>query len=147
MSTEERGRRALQVLAEHTRCAEGFLYLLDERARPQLKATLGGAGPSPELASWVERRLACELEDESTQMGDDDGQPEQGSLSDVFETDERHYRLQVLVASGARAHGVIGAAVLAGEGSAPVPCPAEVLGSVGYHLQRALSQRASLESV
>jgi tetratricopeptide (TPR) repeat protein len=144
MSMGERAQKALQILAEHSRCTVGFLYLLNERAQPVLSASLKDEPPALAVSQWVERRIAHELEDEMTLL-DEDEDVAAGSTHElqVLHHEGRAYRVLLLVASSGSAHGVVGAAVVAPSEGMPAACSGEVMSAVAYHLQQA-RQRAQL---
>lgn len=143
MLLDQRAHKALQIIAENTRCAHGFLFLLDEHAAPQLIASLKDEHPTAPLVGWLKARFARELEEELTQMLEEDSEPRTGEAN-VFEHGGTSYRVLLLFAAGARAQGILGAAVMASEDGAPGSCSAEVLGSIARHLQRALRQTKSV---
>lgn len=146
MSLTERAHRGLQILAEHARCSEGFLFLLDESATPRLTAALKDERPSRAVERWVAARVREALTEEETQNVDDledlSDPVEHTSLSEA----DRQYRMVVLPAFGRHAHGLIGIAVLAARGDAPRACAAEVGAAVAYHLQRALAHEQTDQS-
>jgi hypothetical protein len=145
MSLTERAHKALQILAENARCADGFLFVLGDDAEPALLASLKGEQPVSAVTRWLEERIAQELEEPMTQMLDE-GELSGGDAN-TFEHEGRHYRVLLLISNTARNDGVLGAAVLASADQSPGACPADVLGSVSHHLQRALSRSRSSESL
>lgn len=135
MSLGERAHKALQVLAEQTRCAIGFLYLIEAEERPELVASLLGETPSPDVVSWVERRVAAELEDARTHLLAE-GAPLEESGDELI-LDERRYRALSLLVATRHGQVLTGIAVVGARGTAPTGCPPEVLRNVAYHLHRA----------
>ena len=138
LSSVERARKALQILAEHTRTSAGQLFLLRE-GDPVLAASLHAEERLPtEVERWIGAQLARELDDDmKTEAVDADTLEGE---TNVLQHEGRCYRSLLLLDARSREQGVVGLAVVSSKEGIPSACSTEVLSAVGYHLQRAIEQ-------
>jgi tetratricopeptide (TPR) repeat protein len=142
MTVPERCQRALTLLADSSGASSGFLYLVERDGVPRLAAALRDERPSPVLTDWLNTHAMHTLEDEHTQMlededeDDDDGATHRG----VLEEGGRGYRVLDLLAAGAPFNGVAGFVIVGSADGVPPQCPLEILSAVGHHLQRAMTR-------
>lgn len=131
LSFAERARRALQILAEHTRTRRGHLFLRDTTGELRDAASLHDELLAPEVIAWLHGRFARELDD------DDDTQAVDGGMlhatdSTTLTAGTRCYRLLMLSVGSS----ILGCAVVASDDEVPPHCPAEVLRAVAHELGR-----------
>lgn len=140
MSVAERAQRALQIVADRCRSAQGYLYLFEGGAGLRQFAALAGEALDAEVERWVRERVVADADEDVTQLLDYGGGEAEHAL---LEHGGRYYRLLVLTAARGDSHKVVGAALLASEAGYPAGCPIEVSRAVGHHMRRALKQDES----
>ncbi|HKU42140.1 MAG TPA: hypothetical protein VJR89_28470, partial [Polyangiales bacterium] len=132
---EQQAQRALRLLANSARAADGALFLLDGASRPQLAATLDGQAPSALVQHWIEERLNRELQDERTVFETDVA--DTSAPWNLLQEGSRSHRMLVLW--GAEG-SVLGIAVLSRDGAVPSTCPKTLVQAMSDDLYEAQSR-------